>query len=167
MGETSGLIVSVDIEVPNQTRFLALVGNIAEQIGRDQAVVTEDRDTLAYHLNLVLTEAAANAIQYASPSEPKSTIRISIGVGDKDLVVRVYDHGQGFDLEAVPVPDFADLNERGRGIFFIRTLMDSVEYRKAEGSNVLEMRKTLLKRVPQPEPEGVRVAAAVPAAGSP
>ncbi len=148
MGETSENILSVDIEVPNQTRFLALIGNIAEQIGKDLADEAGDPDTLAYHLNLVLTEAAANAIQHGLPDQPGSTIRISIGLEDKDLVVRVYDHGQGFDLEAVPPPEFADLNERGRGIFFIRTLMDSVDYRKAESSNVLEMRKTLIRSAP-------------------
>ncbi len=148
MGERSETILSVDIEVPNQTRFLALIGNIAEQIGKDLAGAPGDRDTLAYHLNLVLTEAATNAIKYGSPGEPEGTIRIYIGLEDKDLVVRVYDHGQGFDLEAVPAPDFADLNERGRGLFFIRTLMDSVDYRKAESSNVLEMRKRLIRSAP-------------------
>lgn len=149
MVETSQTIVSVDIEVPNQTRFLALIGNIAEQIGNDLASGAGDHDTLAYHLNLVLTEAAANAMQYGSRSDSGSTIRISIELEDKDLVVRVYDHGHGFDLEAVPAPDFADLSERGRGIFFIRTLMDSVDYRKAAGGNVLEMRKKLAeKRLP-------------------
>ncbi|MGJ0509341.1 MAG: ATP-binding protein [Methylocystis sp.] len=149
MRDASKSILSVDIEVPNQTRFLALIGNIAEQIGQDLAVSAGDHDTLAYNLNLVLTEAAANAIQYASPSDPGSTIRISIELEDKDLVVRVYDHGHGFDLEAVPEPDFADLSERGRGIFFIRTLMDSVNYHKAEGGNVLEMRKMLIGDVPE------------------
>jgi serine/threonine-protein kinase RsbW len=148
MEETPESILSVDIEVPNQTRFLALIGNIAEQIGKDLAAAAGDRDTLAYHLNLVLTEAAANAIQHGLPDEPGSTIRISIGLEDRDLVVRVYDHGQGFDLEAVPAPNFADLNERGRGIFFIRTFMDSVDYHKAEGSNVLEMRKALTRTSP-------------------
>ncbi|GLI95402.1 ATP-binding protein [Methylocystis echinoides] len=148
MEETPESILSVDIEVPTQTRFLALIGNIAEQIGKDLADAAGDTDTLAYHLNLVLTEAAANAIQHGLPDQPGSTIRISIGLEDKDLVVRVYDHGQGFDLEAVPAPNFADLNERGPGIFFIRTFMDSVDSRKAEGSNVLEMRKASIRTAP-------------------
>jgi serine/threonine-protein kinase RsbW len=68
-------------------------------------------------------------------------VRVCLSIDDKNLCVRVFDHGQGFDLEAVPPPDFADLDERGRGIFFIRSLMDSVEYRKMENGNVLEMRK--------------------------
>ena len=143
MGGASETILSLDIEVPNQTRYLRLIGNMAEQIGKELDAADGDRDTLAYHLNLVLTEAVANAIQHGSPSDPKNTVRICISIEDKNLCVRVHDHGQGFNLEAVPTPDFADLEEHGRGIFFIRSLMDSVEYRKTESGNVLEMRKRL------------------------
>jgi serine/threonine-protein kinase RsbW len=98
---------------------------------------------LAYHLNLVLTEATVNAMRYASPSDADKTVRVCIHIEDENLCIRVYDHGQGFDLNTVPTPDFEDLNERGRGIFFIRALMDSVDYRKTECGNVLEMRKKL------------------------
>jgi serine/threonine-protein kinase RsbW len=143
MTGASNTILNFEIVVPNQTRYLRLIGNVAEEIAKEFEACNGDRDTLAYHLNLVLTEAVANAIQYASPSDQKNTVRVCLSIENKDLCVRVYDHGQGFDLEAVPNPDFADLSERGRGIFFIRSLMDSVEYRKTESGNVLEMRKKL------------------------
>lgn len=136
-------IVNVDIVVPNQTRYLALIGNIAEQIAKELDGFTGDRDTLAYDLNLVLTEAMANAIHYASPRDAMKTVRVSIHIEGENLCIQVYDHGQGFDLNAVPTPDLETLDERGRGIFFIRSLMDSVVYRKTESGNVLEMRKKL------------------------
>lgn len=139
----SDITMNVDIVVPTQTRYLRLIGNIAEQVAKELDAFTGDRDTLAYHLNLVLTEAMVNAIRYSSPSDAKKTVRVCIHIQDENLCVRVYDHGQGFDLEAVPTPNFEELNERGRGIFFIRALMDSVDYRKTECGNVLEMRKKL------------------------
>ena len=141
MCDTPESILSLDIVVPNQTRYLRLVGNMAELVAKELDDAKGDRDTLAYHLNLVLTEAMTNAIQYNLSSGPNETVRICLSIEDKDLSVRVYDHGQGFDLGAVPTPDFTELNERGRGIFFIRSLMDSVEYRKLECGNVLEMKK--------------------------
>jgi len=59
-------------------------------------------------------------------------------------VIRVYDNGQGFDLDLVPCSGCPDpLNEKGRGIYIIRSLMDSVVYKKANGGNVLEMKKAL------------------------
>lgn len=135
-------IVNFDMVVPNQTRYLRLVGNIAEQIVKELDACDCDKDALAYHLNLVLTEAMANAIQYGG-GDAKETVRICLSIENEDLLVRVYDHGKGFDLESVPTPDFDELSEGGRGIFFIRSLMDSVEYHRTDSGNVLEMRKRL------------------------
>jgi serine/threonine-protein kinase RsbW len=140
MAET---IMNVDIVVPNQTRYLRLVGNIAEQIAREVEANEHDRETLAYHLNLVLTEAMANAIEYSDAHKTNDTVKVCLSIEDNDLWIRVFDRCEGFDLGAVPAPDFDALSERGRGIFFIRSLMDSVEYRRTESGNVLEMYKHL------------------------
>jgi serine/threonine-protein kinase RsbW len=92
----------------------------------------------------VLTEALVNAIKHANTTDPAKEVLIRINVCEKELVIRVYDDGQGFDLDLVPCNDCPDpLNEKGRGIFIIRSLMDSVVYKKANGGNVLEMKKTL------------------------
>ena len=141
MGGPSENVIKVDIAVPNQTRYLSLIGNIAEQIAKQLDTGNEDRDTLAYHLDLALTEAMANAMQHGCPIDAKQSVRVSLSIDDKSVCVRVFDHGQGFDLKAVQTPDFADLDEHGRGIFLIRSLMDSVEYRMTEDGYALEMRK--------------------------
>ena len=143
MCTTSETILNLDIMVPSQTRYLRLIGNIAEQLARDLVGVKSDRETLAYHLNLVVTEAVTNAIQYGCANDRKDKIRILLSMENNDLCVRVYDYGQGFDFAAVPVPDIDELSERGRGIFFIRSLMDHVEYLKTESGNVLEMKKRI------------------------
>jgi serine/threonine-protein kinase RsbW len=135
--------VHIDIEVPNKTQYLRLIGNIGEQIARVLEDYTGDREALAFHLNVVLTEALVNAIQHADPASNWNTVRVCIYIEDKDLRIHVYDQGQGFNLEAVPAPDFDTPSERGRGIFLIRTLMDRVTYRKTESGNILEMYKRL------------------------
>lgn len=140
MSETT---MNVDIVIPNQTRYLRLIGNIAEQIAKELETDAYDQETLAYHLNLVLTEAVANAIEYGDDQRPDHTVKVCLSINDRELRIRVYDHGQGFDISKVPEPDVDPLSERGRGIFFIRNLMDSVAYHKAPDGNVLEMRKTL------------------------
>ncbi|QGM47252.1 ATP-binding protein [Methylocystis heyeri] len=143
MCDSAETILNLDIVVPNQTRYLRLVGAIAEEIARELSGECPDPDALAYHLNLVVTEAVTNAIQYSCVGGSHNTVRILISIENKDLCVRVYDYGKGFDMGAVPSPDANELKERGRGIFFIRTLMDKVEYRKTDCGNVLEMRKRL------------------------
>ncbi len=143
MCDSAKTVLNLDIIVPNKTRYLRLIGAIAEEIAKELTVDNPDHDALAYHLNLVVTEAVTNAIQYACPGESNDTVRIFLSIENNDLCVRVYDYGKGFNLEALPIPDADDLSERGRGIFFIRTLMDKVEYRKTDCGNVLEMRKRL------------------------
>jgi serine/threonine-protein kinase RsbW len=136
-------ILNLDIQVPNQTRYLGLIGNIAELVAKEVDAEETDRETLAYHLNLVVTEAVTNVIQYGCSACEGNSVRILLTYERKDLCVRVFDHGEGFDLAETVVSDAGDLHERGRGLFFIKTLMDSVEYRRSEHENVLEMRKRL------------------------
>jgi serine/threonine-protein kinase RsbW len=137
--------IDMEITVPNQTRYLSLIGKIGEDLARVLDNFKGDREALAHHLNMVLTEAMVNAIKHANAADPHKEVQIRISISDKELFIRVYDQGRGFDLDRVPDPAFtpSKLEDKGRGIFIIRSLMDSVEYKKAKGGNVLEMRKRL------------------------
>lgn len=135
--------MNVDIVIPNQTRYLRLIGAIGEQIARELETDAGDQETLAWRLNLVLTEAVANAIEYGDDKRPDHKVRVCLEIDGKELRIAVHDHGQGFDIANVPPPDADPMSERGRGIFFIRNLMDAVDYHREADGNVLEMRKTL------------------------
>jgi len=136
--------IDIEITVPNQTRYLSLVGKIGENMAHELEECPGDRDTLGQHLNLVLTEALVNAIKHANTADPNKDVHICISVSDKDLLIKVYDNGLGFDLNLISSATCPDpLNEQGRGIYIIRSLMDSVEYKKTNGGNVLEMKKRL------------------------
>ena len=139
-----GNTIEVDIKVPNKTRYLSLIGRIGEDIARELERFSGDKETLAYHLNLVLTEAMVNAIKHAGAKEPEKLVRIVISIHHDDLTIKVYDDGQGFDINDIPPPNFEELEDRGRGIFLIRSLMDSVCYRKNCKENILEMKKKLV-----------------------
>jgi len=139
-----GNTIEVDIKVPNKTRYLSLIGRIGEDIARELERFSGDKETLAYHLNLVLTEAMVNAIKHAGAKEPEKLVRIVISIHHDDLTIKVYDDGQGFDINDIPPPNFEELEDRGRGIFLIRSLMDSVCYRKNCRENILEMKKKLV-----------------------
>jgi serine/threonine-protein kinase RsbW len=141
-GEADSFL-NLELVVPGDTRYLSLIGNIAEEVAREADDAEVDRDTLAFHLNLAVTEAVANAIQHGARCDPTETVRICVSIDDKNLRVQIYDHGLGFDLNAAPRCEPDDLEERGRGMFLMRSVMDSVEYRKTDSGNVLEMRKSL------------------------
>jgi serine/threonine-protein kinase RsbW len=135
--------LEVDIRVPNQTRYLGLIGKIGEDIARTLKRYPGDREELAYHINLVLTEAMANAIRHANEDNPDKELQITIQIEKQQLHIRVYDQGEGFDFDSLPSPDFKYLDEHGRGVYIIRSLMDSVTYRRDKQGHVLEMFKSL------------------------
>lgn len=136
--------IELQIRVPNQTRYLSLIGRISEELITQVEGYVGDRDALANHLNVVLTEALVNAIRHANANNPDEVVQIRITVSDNEILMQVFDHGRGFNLAQSafdPSDDRHALDEHGRGLFIIRSLMDSVDYHPTEGGNVLEMRK--------------------------
>lgn len=139
--------IELDIRVPNETRYLSLIGKIGETLAQTLKKYRGDREELAYHINLVLTEAAANAIQHARCEKNAEEVHITISIQNCRLIIRVYDQGQGFDIRSLP-NTIQDLDEKcprenGRGIYIIKALMDKVNYLRMDKGNVLEMEKYL------------------------
>ena len=134
--------IAVDIKVPNQTRYLCLIGHIGENIARTLRNYSGDREKLAYDLNLVLTEAMANAIQHANVGDPAKEVHIEISIVAQRLFIRVYDFGVGIDVKQYIEPRHP-LDEHGRGIYLIHTIMDEISYQPTENGHVLEMVKNL------------------------
>jgi len=139
-------VLEVDIKVPNQTKYLSLIGKIGEDIASTlKKFNNSNPEELAYHINLVITEAMANAIKHANRNDPTKEVHVCICLSDENLCIRVYDQGQGFDISKAKEIDPDPTQDHGRGIFLIRSLMDSVTYEKCSGGNVLEMHKSLKK----------------------
>jgi serine/threonine-protein kinase RsbW len=136
--------IELQITVPNQTRYLSLIGRISEELTAQVENYTGDLDALANHINVVLTEALVNAIRHANSGNPDEVVTIRITITENEILLQVFDHGMGFDLDKVlhDAPTETDeLEDHGRGLYIIRSLMDSVDYYKIEGGNVLEMHK--------------------------
>ncbi len=134
--------IEVDIKVPNQTRYLCLIGHIGENIARTLRHYCGDREKLAYDLNLVLTEAMANAIKHANEGDPAKEVHIEISIVSQELIIRVFDFGSGFKIEKYIEPRHP-LEEDGRGIYLMHSIMDKVTYRRTDSGHVLELVKKL------------------------
>lgn len=95
-------------------------------------------------INLAVGEASCNALRHGSPTGRESIHVTCIRHGGR-LTVQITDSGPGFDPDHGYMSDAEDLAEGGRGIFFIRSLMDEVRFRFNHGTTV-EMVKYLSKR---------------------
>jgi serine/threonine-protein kinase RsbW len=137
--------IDIDIAMPSNTRHLRIIGKIGEKVAQEIDCPETVRDTLSNQLTVALTEGLVNAIKHANSDDPGREIHVKINISDKNMVIRIYDNGIGFDLDSVPTPCFAanGMEDKGRGIYIMRSLMDSVKYFRSAGGNVLEMRKKL------------------------
>lgn len=95
-------------------------------------------------IELAVREAVINAIKHGNKQADDKQVDIQFVLGQEALTVYVRDRGPGFDFTHLPDPLEPQnlLNPEGRGIFFMRTFMDDVDYSShPEGGCVVCMRK--------------------------
>jgi len=75
-----------------------------------------------------LREAIANAVRHGNRMDLRKRVGVEYEISAREVTIRVTDQGQGFDPESVPDPTAPEnlLRPGGRGIFFMRRLMDRV-----------------------------------------
>lgn len=105
---------------------------------------------------MALREALANAIKHGNAQNLAKRVHLEMDVVDQTLEIRVRDEGDGFDplkLEDPLAPENR-LKTSGRGIFYMKTFMDEVRFRRLDGGG---MEITLMKSLaPGKEKEGNR-----------
>ena len=102
---------------------------------------------LIFNLNLVLEEAVSNVILYAYPKDQTQEIYLSVKKEGTMLFFNLTDTGKEFDPTLMPEADITlSAEERqigGLGIYLIRQIMNTIEYHRIEGKNVLILSKQL------------------------
>ncbi|MBZ5560808.1 MAG: ATP-binding protein [Acidobacteriia bacterium] len=134
----------------NERISLVLKNNLAE-LERLAAEVTAwcSRQALSeevdYQLNLVLDEVVSNVIRHGYRDKRQHEIRVDLDFQDGELTIQVEDDGVHFSPLQVTPPDITKpINERpvgGLGIYMVRQIMDSLDYRRETGRNSLIMKK--------------------------
>ena len=125
------LILHNDVaEVPV---LAAWVEQLGEELGLDMPEV--------FQLNLALEEAVVNVMNYAYETE--GLIKLSVSSDGQDVVFIMEDEGKEFDPTKVEDPDITlSAEERqigGLGIFLVQQFMESVNYCRKDGKNILTM----------------------------
>ena len=88
---------------------------------------------VAYDLLTCVQEASMNALLFGATPWG---VRISLTADPNEILITVRDHGSGLDLKRLTNPPPAPMSEAGRGLFLLRTLMDRVEFRVQDGTEV-------------------------------
>ena len=137
-------MASVSAVFRNDRAEIHRLAGLAERFGQAQQL-SED-EVLA--INLVLDEVVTNVIDHGFEGiDGEPEIRLTMTLEGNDLTIRVEDNGKAFDPLQAAAPDLdLPLEERpvgGLGIHIVRSVMNTVEYDRRGGRNLLTMHKTI------------------------
>ena len=87
---------------------------------------------------MALREALANAIKHGNAQNLAKRVHLEMDITDQTLQIRVRDEGEGFDPSKVedPLAPENRLKTSGRGIFYMKTFMDEVRFRRLDGGGM-------------------------------
>jgi anti-sigma regulatory factor (Ser/Thr protein kinase) len=98
-------------------------------------------------VELALHEICVNIAQYAYPRGGKGEMVVRIWRDPDSLFIEVRDRGIPFNPIRKRNPDLLVKLRRGipggLGVYFFKTLMDGLSYRRAGGQNILTVRKAI------------------------
>ncbi len=99
--------------------------------------------TIRFRLQVVLSEALANAILRGNRESLDKWVEVRAELRDEIIRVHVTDEGPGFDPTTVPEPIRPEqLDEAGgRGLFLIRKLVDAVQFNEQGNSICMILRR--------------------------
>ena len=132
---------TLEISLVNDLREIARVAAQIDEFCASLDLTSE----VAFAVNLALDEILTNTISYGYDDDEPHRIEITVGPEAEALAIVIVDDSAAFDLSSAPTPDIGtSLEERplgGLGLFLVHQMMDSVEYRREEGRNIVTLEK--------------------------
>jgi sigma-B regulation protein RsbU (phosphoserine phosphatase) len=131
------------LTLPNDVKQVPLLAEFIDGI----CEAAEVDMMLTMQLNLAIEEAVVNVMNYAYPAGTEGTVCIDAQVSNGVLQFVISDSGAPFDPTArAEVDTTLSAEERGiggLGIHIVRQIMDSIDYKRVDGRNVLTLGKKL------------------------
>ena len=141
--------------MPQERHFHLDVGSRFENIELVQVVLRDSLERLGvdedtrHWVDVAVREAVANAIKHGNAQDPGKQVHVDLSLEGEEVVIRVEDEGVGFDPAQLRDPLAPEnlLKPNGRGIFYMKSFMDDIQYGPRPGGGTIV---TLRKKVAHP-----------------
>ncbi|MBE6346989.1 MAG: HAMP domain-containing protein [Lentimicrobiaceae bacterium] len=131
--------LSKKLVMRNNIADIALMAEFIENLCEENQLPMD----ATFNLNLAIEEAVSNVMKYAYPSNEEHEILLTVNKENNNIIFELSDTGKAFDPTKMKDADVTlSAEERpigGLGIFLIRKIMKSVEYKREGERNVLIM----------------------------
>ena len=137
----------LDTVLASKRSEISHLAEIVHQFGTANHLSVDD----IMRIRLVLDEIVANIVAHGyedAGDTDHHDIHIRLELDDRDLLtIRVTDDARAYDPRLAPAPRFdLPIEERrkgGLGVHIVKTIMDTIDYRRVDGHNVLTLTKKL------------------------
>lgn len=131
------------LTLSNKVEEVKVLSELMKSIGNDLQL----DETTASHTNLAVEEAVVNVMKYAYPEDESGTILLKVETNAEAITFTLRDNGQPFDVtqeqEVNVVEKAQQRKEGGLGIHLMRHYMDTIDYERKDGENILILTKKI------------------------
>ncbi|TAK53463.1 MAG: ATP-binding protein [Bacteroidetes bacterium] len=120
----------------SQPQQVAKVEAFLRRVNRAARLSNEEFNKLL----VVATEAVNNGILHGNKQHPEKHVTLTCTLHGGKLEIRIHDEGSGFNADDLPDPLAQEnlFREHGRGVFLMRSLMESVVFEHTgKGADVI------------------------------
>ena len=137
----------LDTVLASKRSEISRLAEIVQQFGTSNGLSVDDIMRIRLVLDEIVVNIVAHGYEDAGDTDHHD-IHIRLELDDRDLLtIRVTDDAREYDPRNAPAPRFdLPIEERRRGGFgvhIVKAIMDTIDYRRVDGQNVLTLTKQL------------------------
>jgi len=132
-------LLPVTLTCNTDLRFIDLIQVVGSELLKHMSFTHEDGERLW----LAIQEGIANAMRHGNKLDKKKPVKVTFIPSISALEIRIEDQGRGFDLDSIPDPNLPEnlLKPCGRGVHFMKQVMDTVVIEPGKTGSVLVLTK--------------------------
>ncbi len=123
-----------EITLPSRIESVEQAAASAEEFAKSRGY----GDGVLFAIDLAVRESVANAINHGNKFDEEKKVELRLAESEQGLEITVRDYGAGFVVDEIPDPTNPEnlLKTNGRGILFMNSFMDEVEWSNPPGGGL-------------------------------
>lgn len=115
-----------EIELPSRIESVEEAAMMADEFAKSCGF----GDEITFAVDLAVRESVANAVKHGNKFDESKTVQMTLADLPEGFEITVRDRGTGFSVDDIADPTDPEnlLKTNGRGILFMRSFMDEVEW---------------------------------------
>jgi serine/threonine-protein kinase RsbW len=132
-------LLPVTLTCNTDLRFIDLIQVVGSELLKHMSFTHEDGERLW----LAIQEGIANAMRHGNQLDQHKPLKVTFIPSVSTLEIRIEDQGSGVDLDTIPDPNLPEnlLKPCGRGVHFMKQVMDNVVLERTPGGSTLVLTK--------------------------